>query len=295
MKVILAILFFFLLYKFETLEKPRKTRSESLGSNKDFDIDKVVQEYKSEVKKEERQTDRGQQKNIQNSSIDIHSPVQVKTDDVASLCVLSREQAIKNLVKERQIIQLIHFTRYENLGGILNNGLYVRSMLNRIPDMVYVNDELRLDGHSDSISLSITFPNHKMFYKYRMSLNARGWVLLAIDPSVLWEYDCAFCKYNAADSRIIRIPVNELKHADKLKEMFTENINEIGVRERERLTVSDPTDVQAEVLVFNNIPKEKILAVGFENKMLLSECEKTHPNVNLMMVNKYYNSRGYVR
>lgn len=293
MEIVLGILFFFLLYKFETLEKPKKDRFESAENEKDIDVSQISNEYIKEEKKDQQLPK--SQRTIQNENIERHSPVQVEAINLVGHGVLQRKQEIKDFVKERQIIQLIHFTRYENLEGILNNGLYVRSKLETIPQRFYANDELRLDGHRDSISLSILFPNHRMFYKYRMSLNAKGWVLLAIDPSVLWQYDCAFCKYNAADSRISGIPVNELKHVDKLKEMFAEDINDIGVRKRKRLTVSDPTDVQAEVLVFNNIPKEKIIAVGFENQMLLSECEKKHPDVKLMMANKYFNSRSYVR
>jgi hypothetical protein len=107
------------------------------------------------------------------------------------------QQEIKGFVDERNIIRLIHFTRYENLESILTNGLITRDGLNGFNHTVYVNDSLRLDGHTNSISLSLSFPNHRMFYKYRMGSEAQGWVVLAISPEVLWDYECAFCKHNA--------------------------------------------------------------------------------------------------
>ena len=121
----------------------------------------------------------------------------------------ARKNAIKRIVQERGISYLLHFTRLQNLDGILEHGIYPNSRLGELPDGVAINDHGRWDYHPDSISLSICFPNHLMFFKYRNE-SQDEWVVLVISPSVLWESKCAFCKHNAADGRISCLPVNKI-------------------------------------------------------------------------------------
>lgn len=224
----------------------------------------------------------------------------VEVDEPIKIEISPEKQAIKAFVKERNIVQLIHFTRYENLESILVNGIVTREMLNTIEYDSYVNDNLRLDGHVNTISLSISFPNYKMFYKYRRSTDAKGWVVLAISPQILWEYKCKFCKHNAADSRISSREIDNLSGIDSLQEMFSDNVDNYITRSNQSLEIFDTTDPQAEVLVFDNIPIKYILAVGFESQELLSEMQNKNElegnkHIKFMMAKKYFNSREYVR
>ncbi len=203
--------------------------------------------------------------------------------------------AIHEYVTERRITNLIHFTRYENIEGIVKNGLVVRSKLDALSEKVYVNDNLRLEGHKETLSLSISFPNHKMFYKYRISTSCRGWAVITVNPSILWEYECAFCKNNAADARIRSKTKIELESINSLKEMFIEDSNNQGVRQEERMRQFDTTDPQAEILVFQNIPMAKILEFNFENQRLFTEFQKKHPHLNAKLNGTYFHSRSYVR
>ena len=214
---------------------------------------------------------------------------------------------IKEFAKKLEIPYLIHFTRWENIDGIFQNGLLPKILIEDLPYEVSINDEIRLDGHEDSVSLSIAFPNYRMFYRYRMNSSAVGWVVLAIHPSVLWEYECAFCKYNAADSRISCIPKEELKNLSSFRIMFVEDEqNELlkellgeeykrETREDKKLKAFDPTDPQAEVLVFDIIPVEKIIGVAFENKKLLNEFKQKYPSMKAVLSKYYFSSRSYVR
>lgn len=214
---------------------------------------------------------------------------------------------IKDFAVKLKIPYLIHFTRWENIDGIIQNGLLPKILFEDLSYEVSINDEMRLDGHEDSISLSIAFPNYKMFYRYRMNSSAVGWVVLAIHPSVLWEYECAFCKYNAADSKIYSIPKEKLKnlssfnsmfaedeHNELLKELFGEE-NKTETREDKKLKPFDPTDPQAEVLVFDIIPVEKIIGITFENAKLLNEFKQKYPSINAVFSKYYFSSRSYVR
>ena len=214
---------------------------------------------------------------------------------------------IKAFSEEIKIPYLVHFTRWENIDGIIQYGLLPKILIEDLPFEVSINDELRLDGHQDSVSLSIAFPNYKMFYRYRMNSNTDGWAVLAIHPSVLWEYECAFCKYNAADSRISCIQKDELKSLSAFKDMFLEfeqdafMIEVLGdelppkTRTAKKLKPFDPTDSQAEVLVFDIIPVEKIIGVAFDNNKLLNDFKNKHPNIKAVFNKHFFSSRDYAR
>lgn len=176
-------------------------------------------------------------------------------------------QAIQAHSTARSIPYLLHFTRAANLPTILQHGLYPVSRTQEIGLAPQINDTLRLDGHRDSSSVSIGFPNSQMLYKYRMVDSAVDWVVLVLRPSILWTLDCAFCKHNAADARISNRPLQELMAPDALLGMF-EDIEGCLSREEQKLKVSDPTDVQAEVLVFGVIEPQYIAGVIYEKNLV---------------------------
>lgn len=173
-------------------------------------------------------------------------------------------QAIQTHATEIKVPFLLHFTRAANLPSIMQHGLYPVSRADEIGAAPQINDELRLDGHRDGTSLSIAFPNYRMFWKYRQDNEGVEWVVLAIRPSVLWLKDCAFCRHNAADARISCQPLQQLKTAAAFTGMFDE-VEGIQSRQEQRLKTFDPTDGQAEVLVFDVIEPNLITGAVFEN------------------------------
>ena len=227
----------------------------------------------------------------------------LKSIDVSSGVISDKNERkaigpLETLIVERNIELLVHFTRYENLESILENGIVTRESLINLAQEYIVNDDMRLDGHPDSISLSISFPNYKMFYKYRMSEDAKGWVVLVLEPSILWRYKCAFCKHNAADSRISRQDINNLMGVEALKEMFIDDPE--CTRSEQRLKSYDATDPQAEVLMFDDIPTKFIQSVYFEDEKLFSHVKNKHKHhstkhIEYVMNKEYFNSREYVR
>lgn len=72
-----------------------------------------------------------------------------------------------NPTKCKQIDALYHFTHKDNLESILLTGLITRKKLKEQDIDYKYNDEYRWDALEDSISLSISHPNYRMFYKYR--------------------------------------------------------------------------------------------------------------------------------
>lgn len=173
-------------------------------------------------------------------------------------------QAIQTHAAKIKVPFLLHFTRAANLPSIMQHGLYPISRVDEIGATPQINDKLRLDGYLDGISLSIAFPNYLMFWKYRQDNEGVEWVVLAIHPSVLWLKDCAFCRHNAADARISSQPLEQLMTPAAFTGMFDE-IEGIPSRQEQRLKTFDPTDGQAEVLVFDVIEPYLIAGAVFEN------------------------------
>ena len=162
-----------------------------------------------------------------------------------------------------QIPYLLHFTRAVNLPSIMTHGLYPVGRSHEIGANPHVNDQYRWDGHRNSSSVSIGFPNCQMLYKYRMDNPEVDWAILVLHPSILWLKSCAFCKRNAADGRISSQPLALLMTPVAFAGMY-EEIDGLASREEQKLKSYDPTDVQAEALVFDVIEPQYITSVIFE-------------------------------
>jgi hypothetical protein len=166
--------------------------------------------------------------------------------------------------EELGVNYLIHFTRAENLPSIIQNGLCSVATLNARGLSSHTNDHLRLDGHRDAVCLSIAHPNDKMFAKYRWENPEQDWVVLVLDRSIMWTMKAAFCRHNAADKRMSRQPIADLMSASAFNSMFLQSDDQ-PPREENGLMQFDPTDVQAEVLVFDVLQPRLIKGAIFSN------------------------------
>lgn len=178
------------------------------------------------------------------------------------------KQAIQDFARQRSIPYLVHFTRTANLASIIMNGIYPVSRIGEIGVKPVINDEWRLDGHLGGISVSIGHPNYRMFFKLRKDNPDVDWVVLCIKPSVLWTKDCAFCRHNAADARISSQPIGELKTTAAFAGIY-EEVEGLTTRADQRLKSHDPTDAQAEILVFDAIEPNLIVGAAFETAAVL--------------------------
>lgn len=183
-------------------------------------------------------------------------------------------QAIQAHATAVEVPYLLHFTRATNLPSIMAQGLYPIGRAHEIGAVPAINDQLRLDGHRNGTSVSIAFPNSQMFYKYRKDCEDTDWAVLVLDTAALWVKDCAFCRHNAADARISGLPLAVLKTPEAFVGMFDE-IEGHTSREDQKLKRFDPTDVQAEILIFDVIEPQYILGVVFE-KATVRDAYATH-------------------
>ncbi len=158
------------------------------------------------------------------------------------------------------IPHLIHFTRCENLESILRHGLLSVASCKAKRLTPFRNDTKRFDGQLNGVSLSVAFPNYKMFYKYRMLNESSDWVVLILSKNILWEKECGFYRCNAAASCMLQEPRARMTTLDAFQEMF----RTIGGPRDPCLRQYDPTDPQAEVMVYEPIEPYLIEAVAFE-------------------------------
>ena len=89
------------------------------------------------------------------------------------------------ILKERNIKKIVHFTKVENLESIFENGILSVNRLNDSSIAYSPSDPFRLDDKLNMISTSISFPNYKMFYSKRMENTDIDWAVITIDPKLI--------------------------------------------------------------------------------------------------------------
>ena len=180
------------------------------------------------------------------------------------------EQNVLKKCKEREIEVLVHFTNVVNLPSILDQGLLSREYLDYFFIDYSYNDSYRMDCAKNSISLSVTSPNYRMFYKLRCHNLNTHWVVILLDAMEVLKLDCAFCYTNAANSLITNIPIESRKTTCAFESMFKDELfgntrSEIG------LELYETTDPQAEILVFDIIPVSAIKYIIFDSYPIMNQ------------------------
>lgn len=184
------------------------------------------------------------------------------------------DEEIKDIINERNIEWLFHFTRAENLKSILKDGLIPRNEIDE--ELAIVNDDCRYDKCKGANCLSVEFPNYKMFWSLRCENKDVDWVVLALDAKIIEEYKCAFCYANAGSEEIYSIPLQNRMTAEAFEGIFSERE---CYPSRKELNIPDnyPTNPQAEVLVFGVIPSRFIKYVIFNDEETLEKYKSIIP------------------
>ena len=186
------------------------------------------------------------------------------------------DESIRTILQQRNISRLYHFTNANNLDSILRNGLQPRSSLENEGVVFSYNDPLRIDGHKNSVSLSVEFPNYKMFYRIRQEAGeGHNWAVLELSANILCDGTCAFCRTNASDASVITIPMEQKLGSQALLRLFDEwegkpDRNELGI------PLCYPTNPQAEVLVFECIPICYINRICFDTQSVMEEYSSVY-------------------
>lgn len=183
------------------------------------------------------------------------------TSYAASIQPGSSSNKFNNIIDRRCIRELVHFTRAENLASILKNGIQSVTRINDNGICAVVNDTERRDRKLEGISTSISCPNHLMFYKYRKLNPSIDWVIILISPKILASKKCGFYRLNAAHHKMVNLDIADISTPEALEGMFCGDDS----ARPSYLRDCDPTDVQAEVMVFDTISPAEIVGIVFED------------------------------
>ncbi len=192
-----------------------------------------------------------------------------------------RKHEIKEIINQRKIKYLVHFTQANNLENIIKHGLIPRHQALQQGIDVCFSDPFRFDNRTNATNLSVMYPNYSMFYSKRMNIG-HDWAVLLISPEVLYENDCEFSSTNAATG------CNLGDSPESFSNMFSESVLNNAHREITRKEIGIPTfcptDPQAEVLVEGTINPNKIMAIAFEtltvkNRQISKICSSLKTSV----------------
>jgi len=183
-------------------------------------------------------------------------------------------------ISRRGIEHLIHFTPTINLYSILEQEkIMSRRVLENLDidqfdilDYVQFTDNVRYDDKS-FINLSISGPNTFLFSKFQERTKddiTINWCVLKIDPKHIYEKETKFAVTNAASNAAKSIGVTG--DIEKFKMLYGNNIN-IPFGVRGRINSKFPTNVQAEVLVKDEIPVGSIFEVCFDSQESLASAK----------------------
>lgn len=193
-----------------------------------------------------------------------------------------KDRQVECFLELRNIKNLYHFTRIENIESILNSALHSKRYLENNNISYLENDPDRLDGHLDSISFSIEFPNTR-YLNSKVNVNNK-FVIIEYDANLIIKAAARGCilysKYNAASNS-----KNKGKEFDSLISMYDSNyyiMNPISyeLKYGQTLNPNDrdffldnkyPTHDQAEILIFNGVSNSNIKRIIFKNEDDLEE------------------------
>ena len=167
----------------------------------------------------------------------------------------------QDVIRQREIHRLCHFTRIDRLQSILENGLLASNY-----EGIEKNDADRWDGHLDCICTSVEYPN--TFYLAqlveRTNTNIEDWVILEINTGVIND-SSLFCQVNAAKDSGMHLKSG----VEAFSSLFDSHI-EISSRDRNKNWIDCvPTDLQAEILIRDRIDVGNLTGVIFH-----SNCNK---------------------
>lgn len=183
---------------------------------------------------------------------------------------------VYDVLVERGVSRLCHFTKIQNLTHILSSPEGIISK-NRIRgDALNQNDNKRLDGKTDFVCCSIEYPN-SWFLSSAMDKNEdkifKDWAVLYIKPEIVKLREVLVCECNAAKSN-----GNYIKDGNEIntRRLFAEKVESFKCPRTDYMLSCCTTNSQAEVMVKEGIPREFIHGIAVRD-------EKTADMIYAMM------------
>jgi len=186
---------------------------------------------------------------------------------------------IKNEAIRRGITRLCHFTQSRKLAHVLTTVreiLSTEKLTKEFPDILDVTDKFRRDGYKNHICCTIEYPNTWYWRSVKdKDLLFKDWVVVLLNPAILWRSSTLFCPTNAATQS------GSLVSPGYAGFMRLFQLEVTGARRRVQRRTGQmlpccPTDDQAEVLVRHSIPIKDILGIAVP-----TEAQARRENIRL--------------
>ena len=167
----------------------------------------------------------------------------------------------QEIIYERDIVQLLHFTRIKNIESIKKYGLLTPEEL-KLRGIWYStrNDPIRKD-RINGTCLSVTFYNHYVLDAFKTKYREK-YCIICITPEILSIKKCYFHDINAASVKFASSSKEYLTSADAFEGMFAHQVDtkNYGMRYRSSsMSSNETTDKQAEIIVAENIEPKYII------------------------------------
>lgn len=189
---------------------------------------------------------------------------------------------VKDIIEQRNITRLCHFTKSKNLPQILMKGKGILASEFIDKDIFDPNDKFRHDGKTKYINCSIQYPNIYYFNKiFEKDVQFKEWIVLFINPYIMNNESTYFCKVNAAKNNGKYIK----NGANSLEELFDKQVFKIS--RTSSMPINVPTDLQAEVLIYEKIPIEAIDAIVAQSEEQAHREKVRLETLNLQIPNIY--------
>lgn len=188
---------------------------------------------------------------------------------------------IRRIAERRGITKLYHFTPLVNVASILKNGLASQNLLDAHGIKFMAPDHHRLDNRLDALSLSIHSFNKTLLMK-KIAEYGGEWPILEIDASVLWTHACRFCWTNAASSEVAGHRAF-LGGKWGFETMFDDRPVSLADSRSQRAVYgrmdNQPTDIQAEVQVFDPIDSDLVIDFTVRSESVKRQLEAVMTSV----------------
>ena len=184
-----------------------------------------------------------------------------KLEEHATNVYLENRSKVSNFLENRSIRNILHFTHTLNLISILTNGLKSLEMIDKAGITNKLHDMWRSDEIKQGIFCSIAYPNIWML-NGKENINPQEYAILEIMENALFLQHFAAFPGNSAR--------NVLKtHAEEnlnlyvgvtgLRRMFLNK----DLRSKQNVPKNEPTDLQAEIIFFNELNPDRIRKIHF--------------------------------
>lgn len=172
-------------------------------------------------------------------------------------------QRIRSAAQHRDIRFLLHFTLTRNLPNIVQHGILPRELLYPAEFTAYAGAQHRLDANDKAVSFSISGASQNIFSAKSRDSKQAEWVMLFIEPSILWTHNCRFCYRNAA-TREMRDHRGYLGGPWALEQMFSDEMAPARFKGQSYRAETGipwflPTDPDAEAQIIGSVSADHII------------------------------------